>query len=95
MWTTKSAWVLQQECQQKRLPTGNVDIALALNSLDGFTSIKGGSEVLLKDQETESENGAYVLDAFKTSKVGDRCVGSARFVENGDTNNDYIYHCLY
>lgn len=79
----------------KAASTGNVDIALALNSLDGFTSLSGGQRVLLKDQETESENGVYVLDASKKPvKVpGDSKVGSAVFVENGNTNNDYIYHC--
>jgi hypothetical protein len=79
----------------KAASTGNVDIALALNSLDGFTSLSGGQRVLLKDQETESENGVYVLDASKkpVKVAGDSAVGSAVFVENGDTNNDYIYHC--
>jgi len=79
----------------KAASTGNVDIALALNSLDGFTSLSGGQRVLLKDQETESENGVYVLDASKkpVKLPVDSKVGSAVFVENGDTNNDYIYHC--
>lgn len=72
----------------------NVDIAIALNTLDGFP-LSGGERVLLKDQDIESENGVYVLDGSKIPQkvTRDSAVGSAVFVEHGDNNNDYIYHC--
>lgn len=79
----------------KAASTENIDITLALNALDGYTSLSAGDTVLLKNQTTASQNGIYVLDASKKPvKVpADSKLGSAVFVEHGDTNNDYIYHC--
>ena len=79
----------------KAASTGSIDITLALNSLDGFTSLSAGDTVLLKNQTTATQNGVYALDASKKpiKVTGDSKLGSAVFVEHGDTNNDYIYHC--
>lgn len=79
----------------KAASTGNIDITIALNALDGFT-LSAGDTVLIKDQTTATQNGVYVLsDASKIPQkvTRDSAVGSAVFVMHGDTNNDYIYHC--
>jgi hypothetical protein len=78
----------------KAASTGNVDITAVLNALDGFT-LSANDRVLLKNQTTASQNGVYQLDSSKkpVKVTGDSKVGSAVFVENGNTNNDYIYHC--
>lgn len=78
----------------KAASVGNIDIAIALNALDGFT-LSGGERVLLKNQDIATQNGVYVLDGSKIPQkvTRDSAVGSAVFVEHGDNNNDYIYHC--
>lgn len=72
--------------------TANVDIAVALSALDGYT-LAANDRILLKDQTTASENGVYQLNATKIPvKVGpDSVKGSSVFVENGSTQNDYIF----
>jgi hypothetical protein len=78
----------------KAASTGNIDITAVLNALDGFT-LSANDRVLLKNQTTASQNGVYQLDSSKkpVKVTNDSKVGSAVFVENGNTNNDYIYHC--
>ena len=78
----------------KSASTANVDITAVLNALDGFT-LSANDRVLLKNQTSTPENGVYQLDSTKKPVMvdNDSAVGSAVFVENGDTNNDYIYHC--
>lgn len=78
----------------KSASTTNVDITAVLNSLDGVT-LSANDRVLLKDQTTASQNGVYKLDSTKklVKVSNDSAVGSAVFVEHGNTNNDYIYHC--
>lgn len=70
----------------------NVDIAVALNTLDGRTLLSG-DRVLLKDQTIASQNGVYELNATKipVKKSTDSGLGSGVFVEHGDTQNDYIF----
>lgn len=71
-----------------------IDIDVALNSLDGI-SLSANDRVLIKNQTTASQNGVYKLDSTKkpVKVTNDSKLGSAVFVEYGDTNNDYIYHC--
>ena len=78
----------------KSASTANIDITAVLNSLDGIT-LKANDRVLLKNQTTASQNGVYKLNSTKkpVKVASDSAVGSAVFVENGNTNNDYIYHC--
>lgn len=76
----------------KAASTGNVNIAVALNALDGYT-LDTGDRVLLKNQTTESQNGVYKLSSNKIPEKieSDSALGTAVFVEHGDTQNDYIF----
>ena len=78
----------------KAASTANVAPLVALNSLDGY-ALAAGDRVLLKNQTNPAQNGVYLLNAGKVPvKVEeDSKKGSAVFVENGNTNNDYIFHC--
>lgn len=73
----------------------NIDLtAVFSGKIDGVT-INNNDRVLLKGQDTATQNGVYVKDGT-TNKflrvVEDSKVGSAVFVEQGDTYNDFIFH---
>lgn len=76
----------------KAASTGNVSISTALNALDGYT-LAAGDRILLKNQTTASQNGVYKLSSNKIPEkiVADSALGTAVFVEHGDTQNDYIF----
>ena len=76
----------------KAASTANISIAVALNSLDGYT-LAANDRVLLKDQTTASQNGVYQLNSSKIPvKVeADSTIGTSVFVENGLLQNDYIF----
>lgn len=76
----------------KAASTANVNIAVALNALDGYT-LAANDRVLLKDQSTASQNGVYVLNASKIPQkvTADSELGHSVFVEHGSTYNDYIF----
>jgi len=78
----------------KAASISNITITSALNALDGV-SLNANDRVLIKNQTTASQNGVYVLNASKIPQrlETDSALGSAVFVESGNTNNDYIYHC--
>jgi hypothetical protein len=78
----------------KAASTANITITAALNSLDGYT-LAANDRVLIKNQTTASQNGVYQLNASKVPQkvAADSGIGSAVFVENGSSQNDYIYVC--
>jgi len=76
----------------KAASIANINTALALNALDGYT-LAVSDRVLLRNQTTVTENGVYQLNASKIPiKVdADSGIGNSVFVEYGSTQNDYIY----
>lgn len=76
----------------KAASTGNVNIEAQLNALDGYT-LAVGDRILLKNQTTASQNGVYKLSSNKIPEkiAADSALGTAVFVEHGDTQNDYIF----
>lgn len=78
----------------KAASIGNIDTAVALNTLDGVT-LASDNRVLLKNQTTASQNGVYLLNASKIPQkvADDSTIGTTVFVEGGTVNNDFTYHC--
>ena len=76
----------------KAASIANINTALALNALDGYT-LAVSDRVLLRNQTTVTQNGVYQLNASKIPiKVdADSGIGNSVFVEYGSTQNDYIY----
>lgn len=76
----------------KAASIGNIDIAVALNNLDGCT-LYANDRVLLKNQTTTTQNGVYQLNASKipVKVTADSTIGNSVFVEYGDTYNDNIF----
>ena len=79
--------------------TANITIATALNNgdtLDGVT-LSTNDRVLVKDQNTSSENGIYVVGSSPARAsdlaAGDDAAGMFTFVEQGSTNADIGFVC--
>jgi len=78
--------------------TANVTIATALNNGDVFDgiSLSTGDRVLLKDQNTASENGIYIVGASPSRAddlpTGADAAGMFTFIEQG-TNADIGFVC--
>ena len=90
-----SASGLDAKASVRAATTGNITIATALNSgdsIDGVT-LANGDRVLVKDQDTASENGIYVVGstparATDADGPGELSGGSYTFVEEGTANAD-------
>lgn len=79
--------------------TGNIVISSALNdgdTIDGVT-LSNGDRVLVKDQNTSTENGIYVVAATPTRAVdlasGSNAAGMFTFIEKGTINADNGFVC--
>ena len=79
--------------------TGNITIATALNNgdtLDGVT-LSDNDRVLVKDQNTSSENGIYVVGSSPARAVdlaaGADAAGMFTFIEQGTVNADNGFVC--
>ena len=79
--------------------TANITIATALNNgdtLDGVT-LSTNDRVLVKDQNTSSENGIYVVGSSPARAVdlaaGADAAGMFTFIEQGTTNADNGFVC--
>ena len=79
--------------------TGDIVISTALNdgdTIDGVT-LSNGDRVLVKDQNTATENGIYVVAATPTRAVdlpsGADAAGMFTFVEQGTVNADNGFVC--
>ncbi len=79
--------------------TGNITISTALNngdSIDGVT-LSTNDRVLVKNQNTASENGIYIVKASPTRAVdlatGADAAGFFTFVEKGTVNAENGYVC--
>ena len=79
--------------------TGNITISTALNdgdTLDGV-SLSTNDRVLVKDQNTSSENGIYVVGSSPARAVdlaaGSDAAGMFTFIEQGTVNADNGFVC--
>ena len=79
--------------------TANITISTALNNgdtLDGHT-LSTNDRVLVKDQNTATENGIYIVGSSPTRAddfaVGSDAAGAFVFIEQGGTNADNGFVC--
>lgn len=71
----------------------NIAALSGLSTVDGYTLLTG-DRILVKNQTTVSQNGIYTVSTVAWVKVAaDSGVGALVFVENGTTQNDWMYYC--
>jgi len=71
----------------------NIASLSGLVAIDGYTLL-AGNRILVKNQTTASQNGIYIASSTAWTKVdADSGVGALVFVENGTTQNDWMYYC--
>lgn len=80
--------------------TANIDIISPSSSTIDGVSLSNGDRVLLKNQNTASQNGIYVFNGTFTlmtratdSDVWDELVGSFVYVDQGTTNGEARFFC--
>jgi len=71
----------------------NIASLSGLVAIDGYTLLNG-NRILVKNQTTVLQNGIYTAATGAWTKVtADSGVGAFVFVENGSTQNDWMYYC--